>query len=187
MENDILKHRMAVVNNIAKSFGYESSSDLLEKSEENEIEKAKHQDGDMHPNGKWVWRQSANGGKGDWRVASPSKRGGGSSKTTSSVGEDKKEDNKTDNSEKLSREEKFAIKYDWDNAKPIKVGKKTWRLSPIADDDSGSYDMVSEDAANRMIEYFKKIKKEAMNKLSSGEGSKTNDSKPTASKKRLHN
>lgn len=167
MENDILKHRMAVVNNIAKNFGYESSSDLLEKSEENEIEKAKHQDGDMHPNGKWVWRQSANGGKGDWRVASPSKHGGGSSKTTSSAGEDKKEDNKTNNSEKLSREEKFAIKYDWDNAKPIKVGKKTWRLSPIADDDSGSYDMVSEDAANRMIERFKKIKKEAMNKLSS--------------------
>ena len=36
--------------------------------------------GDMHPNGKWVWRQSANGGKGDWRVANP-KRGGGARKT----------------------------------------------------------------------------------------------------------
>lgn len=34
-----------------------------------DLEKAKHQDGDMHPNGKWVWRASANGGKGDWRVA----------------------------------------------------------------------------------------------------------------------
>ena len=34
------------------------------------IEKA-HKDGDMHPNGKWVWRASANGGKGDWRVAKP--------------------------------------------------------------------------------------------------------------------
>lgn len=34
-----------------------------------DIEKAKHNDGDMHPNGKWVWRASANGGKGDWRVA----------------------------------------------------------------------------------------------------------------------
>lgn len=45
-----------------------------------DIEKA-HQDGDMHPNGKWVWRQSANGGKGDWRVAKP-----GGSKVTSGGG-----------------------------------------------------------------------------------------------------
>lgn len=49
MENNILKHRMAVMNNIAKSFGYEKSEDLLEKAEDNDIEKAKHQDGDMHP------------------------------------------------------------------------------------------------------------------------------------------
>ncbi|GEM_PF-1588694 len=48
-----------------------------------DIEKAKHQDGDMHPNGKWVWRSSANGGKGDWRVASPSKRGGTKTNATS--------------------------------------------------------------------------------------------------------
>ena len=33
MENDILKHRMSVMNNIAKSFGYEKSEDLLEKAE----------------------------------------------------------------------------------------------------------------------------------------------------------
>lgn len=32
------------------------------------FEKAKHQNGDMHPNGKWVWVASANGGKGDWRT-----------------------------------------------------------------------------------------------------------------------
>lgn len=86
MENNILKYRMAVMNNIAKSFGYEKSEDLLEKSEDNDIEKAKHQDGDMHPNGKWVWRASANGGKGDWRVAktgsSKATTGGTSSATT---------------------------------------------------------------------------------------------------------
>lgn len=100
---DILKHQNMVRNNIMKSFGAETSEDSLEKSFEDEVnpfemeaykseltkaeldefEKAKHQDGDMHPNGKWVWRQSANGGKGDWRVAKSS-RGGGSSKTTSS-------------------------------------------------------------------------------------------------------
>lgn len=92
---DILKHQNMVRNNIMKSFGVETSEDSLEKSFEDEVnpfemeaykseltkaeldefEKAKHQDGDMHPNGKWVWRQSANGGKGDWRVAKPSKGG----------------------------------------------------------------------------------------------------------------
>jgi hypothetical protein len=92
---DILKHQNMVRNNIMKSFGVENSEDSLEKGFEDEInpfemeaykseltkaeldefEKAKHQDGDMHPNGKWVWRQSANGGKGDWRVAKPSKGG----------------------------------------------------------------------------------------------------------------
>lgn len=56
----------------------------LSKAELDEFEKAKHADGDMHPNGKWVWRSSANGGKGDWRVASPSKRGGGAKTTTTS-------------------------------------------------------------------------------------------------------
>ena len=100
MENDILKHRKAVQENILKSFGAEVSEDSLEKYFEDEVnpfemkaykfeltkaeldefEKAKYQDGDMHPNGKWVWRQSANGGKGDWRVAKPS-RGGGSKDT----------------------------------------------------------------------------------------------------------
>lgn len=95
---DILKHQNMVRNNIMKSFGAETSEDSLEKSFEDEVnpfemeaykseltkaeldefEKAKHQDGDMHPNGKWVWRASANGGKGDWRVAKP----GGSKATT---------------------------------------------------------------------------------------------------------
>lgn len=51
---------------ILKAAGTEG--DLFEKA---------HKDGDMHPNGKWVWRQSANGGKGDWRVAKP-----GGSKST---------------------------------------------------------------------------------------------------------
>ena len=32
-----------------------------------DFEKA-HKDGDLHPNGKWVWVSSAAGGKGDWRT-----------------------------------------------------------------------------------------------------------------------
>ena len=96
MENDILKHRMAVIGNIEKSFGedivekgfedevnpfeYAEWENSLTKAELDEFEKAKHKEGDMHPNGKWVWRESANSGKGDWRVANP-KRGGGAKKT----------------------------------------------------------------------------------------------------------
>lgn len=46
--------------------------DTISKAEEgfDDIEKARvvRQDGDIHPNGKWVWVSSAAGGKGDWRV-----------------------------------------------------------------------------------------------------------------------
>lgn len=59
MENDILKHRKEVQENILKSFGAEVSDDLLEKA---------HNHGDVHSNGKWYWESSANGGKGDWRT-----------------------------------------------------------------------------------------------------------------------
>lgn len=58
--------------NILRGFGINPESEDLEleifKAQETDIEKAKHQDGDMHPNGKWVWVSSANGGKGDWRT-----------------------------------------------------------------------------------------------------------------------
>lgn len=73
IEEQIRQRRMeiqtAVSDNILKSFESEGLHvNSLIKSEENEFEKAKHQDGDMHPNGKWVWVSSANGGKGDWRT-----------------------------------------------------------------------------------------------------------------------
>ena len=46
-----------------------NAENILSKAGTEDIfEKAKHQDGDMHPNGKWVWVASANGGKGDWRT-----------------------------------------------------------------------------------------------------------------------
>lgn len=126
---DILKHQNMVRNNIMKSFGAETSEDSLEKSFEDEVnpfekeaykseltkaeldefEKAKHQDGDMHPNGKWVWRQSANGGKGDWRVAKPSR--GGGSKATSVGGAAATDKNSSTNasSSALSDKEKNAF------------------------------------------------------------------------------
>ena len=54
MENEIFKHRQAVVDNIYKSF-------------EDNIQKA-HYHGEIHPNGKWYWDSNAAKGKGDWRV-----------------------------------------------------------------------------------------------------------------------
>ena len=62
MENPILEKRRLVQERIAKSF--DSGINI---AEEMSLEKA-HQDGEMHPNGKWVWVSSANGGKGDWRI-----------------------------------------------------------------------------------------------------------------------
>ena len=56
-----LRRRMSM--GISKGF----EADIV-KAKETDIEKA-HKDGDMHPNGKWVWVSSANGGKGDWRTA----------------------------------------------------------------------------------------------------------------------
>lgn len=63
MENPILARKRAIAERLEKSF-----NDGINVSEEVELEKAKHQDGEIHPNGKWVWVASAAGGKGDWRT-----------------------------------------------------------------------------------------------------------------------
>ena len=54
---EIKEKREAIANNIVK--GFSNSDDLLEKA---------HNQGDVHPNGKWYWESSANGGRGDWRT-----------------------------------------------------------------------------------------------------------------------
>lgn len=152
---DILKHQNMVRNNIMKSFGAETSEDSLEKSFEDEVnpfemeaykseltkaeldefEKAKHQDGDMHPNGKWVWRASANGGKGDWRVAKP---GGSKAKKTapaaSTTTSQKKEETAS-----VSNEEKFAD-MDIKEAKKKLVGKNLTFKDYWSDGKGGSVD-----------------------------------------------
>ena len=68
MLEELRRHNAIVQERIMKSFGYADTEDFIQKGEDNyDLEKA-HQDGDMHPNGKWVWVSSANGGKGDWRT-----------------------------------------------------------------------------------------------------------------------
>ena len=80
----VKSRKQAVAIAMSESEGYAEKADLISQinidslqeaedilkaaGEEELFEKAKHQDGDMHPNGKWVWVSSANGGKGDWRT-----------------------------------------------------------------------------------------------------------------------
>ena len=77
---DIKRQREAIANNIVK--GFSNSDDLLEKA---------HNHGDVHPNGKWYWESSANGGKGDWRTI----KGAGKATANSQSKVEKKEDSGT--------------------------------------------------------------------------------------------
>ena len=76
---DIKERREAVSNNIVK--GFSNSDDLLEKA---------HNQGDIHPNGKWYWESSANKGKGDWRTI----KGAGKATPASQNKPQPKEENK---------------------------------------------------------------------------------------------
>ena len=77
--NDIIKkHREIVSARIQQSFTLPDADQSLSKADEyDDLEKARvvRKDGDIHPNGKWVWVSSAAGGKGDWRVIKKQKDG----------------------------------------------------------------------------------------------------------------
>lgn len=79
---EIKEKREAISNNIVK--GFSNSDDLLEKA---------HNQGDVHPNGKWYWESSANGGKGDWRTIKGASKAAANSKTDTNKKTDK-DDNK---------------------------------------------------------------------------------------------
>lgn len=64
IQREIMKQKSAVKKSFDDEMGI---SDAYRELFGDDLEKA-HQDGDMHPNGKWVWVSSANGGKGDWRT-----------------------------------------------------------------------------------------------------------------------
>lgn len=72
MFEEIRRHQELQKANILRGFGINPESEDLEleifKAQETDIEKAKHQVGDVHPNGKWVWVQLPNG-KFDWRTS----------------------------------------------------------------------------------------------------------------------
>lgn len=70
MFEDINFHRAAVADHIAKSF-------INDFGSEEDLEKA-HKVGDVHPNGKWVWKEYAPG-KFDWRGIKGGSSSGGAS------------------------------------------------------------------------------------------------------------
>ena len=78
MDEIIKKHRAMVAERLTQGFS-SVHRDTLSKAQEafDDIEKARvvRQDGDIHPNGKWVWSSQAAGGKGDWRVIKKPKDG----------------------------------------------------------------------------------------------------------------
>lgn len=160
---DISKHQNMVRNNIMKSFGAETSEDSLEKSFEDEVnpfemeaykseltkaeldefEKAKHQDGDMHPNGKWVWRASANGGKGDWRVATSV-----SSSTFSSS--DKKEKEKVG----AKSQKKVTLKQIFEDIQGLNPSTST--ISSIGTFVSNQNQQLADRKAKEIMDYLPK-------------------------------
>ena len=102
MDNIIKKHREMVARRVSQGFS-DIPQDTISKAEEyDDIEKARQvrQDGDIHPNGKWVWRSSAAGGKGDWRVIK--KQDGSSEAPASNKTSEKKEGDKPAKASKSS-------------------------------------------------------------------------------------
>lgn len=78
MDEIIKKHRAMVAERLSQGFS-SVPRNAISKAQEgfDDIEKARvvRQDGDIHPNGKWVWSSQAAGGKGDWRVIKKPKDG----------------------------------------------------------------------------------------------------------------
>lgn len=62
----------------------EEAEEILKAAGTEDLFEKARTDGEMHPNGRWVWRSSANNGKGDWRVANPKKGQGSTSKKNES-------------------------------------------------------------------------------------------------------
>lgn len=60
----------------------EKAEEILKAAGTEDLFEKARTDGEMHPNGRWVWHSSANNGKGDWRVANPKKGQGSTSKVT---------------------------------------------------------------------------------------------------------
>ena len=73
-----LSDARSILQSFLNTLQKEPGTDSLISSVQNELSliaadapkqsKSRHKDGDIHPNGKWVWVASAANGNGDWRV-----------------------------------------------------------------------------------------------------------------------
>ena len=105
---------MSKLINLINIDSIQEAEDILKAAgTEDLFEKAKHQDGDMHPNGKWVWVSSANGGKGDWRTKggrahTKHSAGGGNAGTGSTTTTQQKPNTQVvETTQKIKRDEDF--------------------------------------------------------------------------------
>lgn len=137
---------MSLIDNI-KIESLSDAQEILKAAGTEDIldfEKA-HKDGDLHPNGKWVWVSSANGGKGDWRTLNgrthkkhqAANAGGGTSGSAvmSTTGASSKKDNSSTKTTVVSNyasdEEKKIAKRLLDDRKKNKSSKSKKITSSI--------------------------------------------------------
>lgn len=96
MDEIIKKHRAMVAERLSQGFSAVPRN-AISKAQEgfDDIEKARvvRQDGDIHPNGKWVWSSQAAGGKGDWRVIKKQKDGAAAPASSKTEKKEIKSDN----------------------------------------------------------------------------------------------
>ena len=136
----VKSRKQAVAIAMSESEGYAEKADLISQinidsiqeaedilkaaGTEELFEKAKHQDGDMHPNGKWVWVSSANGGKGDWRTK------GGRTHTKHSAGGGNAGTGSTTDTTSTSTQKKPSSQY---SPMTIKTTKSDGSVSEVKD------------------------------------------------------
>lgn len=115
MDEIIKRHRAMVAERLTQGFS-PVHQDTLSKAQEgfDDIEKARvvRQDGDIHPNGKWVWSSQAAGGKGDWRVIKKPKDGSPAPAPAKKETKSEKKETKSDNGAASKSSEALAKTLD---------------------------------------------------------------------------
>lgn len=120
MFEELNQHRVAVAENIQKAMEIGFTG--------NELEKA-HQEGDVHPNGKWVWTKLPSG-KYDWRVIKNGSSGG-VGKTAPKAGESSAQQGESSSVKNMRNAlSTFNSKYtDLKKVKVMRTPKGNWDVS----------------------------------------------------------
>ena len=127
------------------------AEEILKAAGTEDIFEKAHKDGDLHPNGKYVWVSSANGGRGDWRTLNgrihkkhqaANAAGGGSSSASSTTGGNTSSINPTFqkyfsiNNSKFTDPKKMSVsKTPLGNWSLSYEGERISTVAPLTDDD----------------------------------------------------